>query len=455
MRITSAVMQGIPLPAAWIDGSGHVVAQTPEWRGGGLGFREYRAGRHLRLLVSPGDTYPAVDTLTRRLLDELAVAVAETAAPARYGLQLATTALGVVAGRGDHTTLTEQQIADAVAAACALENDAPAVDVEQAGSDPVAGGWLVAAAMKQLVMNARKHEGCDRVRLRLHNGWVSVSWVAGRSGSLRGIATSRHRLRRSGWGLGVVRFCCDAVGASYLAPHDDADGMTRVAVVLEPESSCLRLPLALLSTDGRVLQATRTWDAESGAVPGRTSSDPSLMAALHAARSSPARITQHGPWSARVHANTVHIALRPSDTREQGLDLLDGIAHEAELLVGGRNSAAWLRAVAVLEALRLALGQPAPAYASDHFRRDLVRYGRAFGADLSHVQINGTSAPPPALTAFLLTSSGGGTLARDSSGWHVRTTHHGAPELAGLATADGVIRIPLVDDVAIPKAVAR
>jgi hypothetical protein len=446
MRVTADVMASVPLPAAWVDGGGAVVAATPEWAGLGLGMREYRAGVRLRLLVSPAAVERGIGALTRRLLDELEAAVAETPPPQRCGLRLAATALGVVAGRGDATVVMTSEVAEAVRGACALENDAPAVVVGEAGPEPVAGGWLVAAALKQLVMNARKHEGCEAVRLRLRDGWFSVSWAAAGVRRLHGVATSRRRDRRSGWGLGVVRLCSDAVGASYLGPRDTGDGMVEAAFVLEPESSCLRLPLAVIDGDDRVTQATRTWDAESGVVPGRVVTEAGVVDALRAARAAPGRIAQGGAWSARACICGVCVALRPPDTREQGLDLLDGIAHEAELLVGGPSSAAWLRAVAVLEALRLALGLPSAAYGADEFRRDVVRYGRAFGADLSQVSVGSASAPPPALTAFLL-ASGGGELRREDGAWVVRLRDTGADELAGLVAPDGSsVRIGAVED---------
>ena len=111
-----------------------------------------------------------------------------------------------------------------------------------------------------------------------------------------------------------------------------------------------------------------------------------------------------------AHALTtsVWVALRPADTREQGLDLLEGVAHEAQLLAGDSESGAWLRAMAVLEALQLALGRGAPGYAEADFHRDLVRFGEAFGTDLSWVSGVTAPAPPPALTAFLLAAGGGG-----------------------------------------------
>lgn len=445
MRVTGELMTAVPLPAAWVDGGGAVVAATPEWSGVGLGMREYRAGARLRLLVSPPEMERGIDVVTRRLLDELETAVAETPVPQRYGLRLAATALGVVAGRGDATPVTRSEVAEAVRAACALENDAPAVVVAEAGAEPVVGGWLVAAALKQVVMNARKHEGCETVWLRLRDGWFSVSWGAGPARRLQGLVTSRHRERRMGWGLGVVRLCCDAVGASYLGPRVMGDGMVEAAFVLEPETSCLRLPLALVDGAGRVMQATRTWDAESGVVPGRVVSETSLARAVRTASTSRGRVVNGGAWAARLCGGDVCAALRPADTREQGLDLLDGIAHEAELLVGGPSSSAWLRAVAVLEALRLALGLPSAAYGVDEFHRDVVRYGRAFGADLSDVRVRVGPAPPPALTAFLLAS--GGELRRGDGTWVVRLEDPIASGLAALVGSEGnSIRLRCVED---------
>lgn len=239
MRITGADMGAVPLPAAWVDADGNVVVATPEWPGTGLGVREYRAGR-LRLLVSPTAAAPGIRLLSERLLTELDQAVPETEPRRQAGLRLAVAALGVAVGRGGPQTLTERQIADAVVAACALEDRAPAVHIEAAGAAEVRSGWLVAAALKQMVMNARKHEGCEEVRLRLGGGWSAVAWRG--KGTLHPVATSRHRDRRSGWGLGMVRLCCDAIGASYLAPREAGGGWVEAAFVVEPTQPACAFP---------------------------------------------------------------------------------------------------------------------------------------------------------------------------------------------------------------------
>jgi hypothetical protein len=438
VRITGADMGAVPLPAAWVYADDSVVVATPEWSGPGLGVREYRAGR-LRLLVSPTAPAPGIRSLSERLLKELDQAVPETDPRRQAGLRLAVAALGVAVGRGDPQTLTERQIAEAVVAACALEDRAPAVHIEAATGAEVRSGWLVAAALKQIVMNARKHEGCEEVRLCLGDGWSAVSWHG--EGALRPVATSRHPDRRSGWGLGMVRLCCDAIGASYLAPREAGKGWVEAAFVVEPESTCLRLPMAVVDADSMVTQATRTWDAEAGVFPGRPLRDADLLRLARTAQAVGGRIAESGPWAARCHGGAVWLALRPADTREQGLDLLDGIAHEAQLLVGEPGSHGWRRAVAVLEALEMALGQPVAAYGEAEFARDLPLYGEAFGRDLGPFEGVTAPAPPPALTAFLLAAGGGGRLVRDDRGWVVRPRDPAAAELAGLVASDGSIRV--------------
>lgn len=446
MRITGADMGAVPLPAAWVDADGSVVVATREWPGTGPGVREYRAGR-LRLLVSPTTPAPGIRLLSERLLRELDQAVPDTEPQRRAGLCLAVAALGVAVGRGEPQTLTERQIADAVVAACALEDRAPAVHIEAADGAEVRSGWLVAAALKQIVMNARKHEGCQEVRLRLDGAWSAVSWEG--EGALRSVATSRHPDRRSGWGLGMVRLCCDAIGASYLAPREAGKGWVETAFVVEPESTCLRLPMAVVGGDSVVTQATRTWDAEAGVFPGRPLRDPDLLQLVRTAVEARGRIADRGPWVARSHGGAVWLALRPADTREQGLDLLEGIAHEAQLLVGEPRSRGWRRVVAVLEALQMALGQPVPGYGEAEFTRDLPLYGEAFGCDLGGIEGVTAPAPPPALTAFLLATGGGGTLVRDERGWVVRPRDPGAMDLSGLVGADGDVRVGMGQEMAV------
>ena len=446
MRITGADMGAVPLPAAWVDADGSVVVATPEWSGPGLGVREYRAGR-LRLLVSPTAPAPGIRSLSERLLRELDHAVPETDPQRQAGLRLAVVALGVAVGRGDPQMLTERQIAEAVVAACALEDRAPAVHVDAAGGAAVRSGWLVAAALKQIVMNARKHESCQEVRLRLGDGWSAVSWQG--EGALRSVATSRHPDRRSGWGLGMVRLCCDAIGASYLAPREAGKGWVEAAFVVEPESTCLRLPMAVVRADSMVTQATRTWDAEAGVFPGRPLRDAELVRLVRTAVEARGRITESGPWVARSHGGAVWLALRPADTREQGLDLLEGIAHEAQLLVGEPQSRGWRRAVAVLEALQMALGHPVPAYGEAEFARDLPLYGEAFGCDLGGFQGVTAPTPPPALTAFLLAAGDGGTLAHDGRSWVVHPHDPASAELSGVVAPDGSIKLDVGQEMAV------
>jgi hypothetical protein len=450
VRITQAMMSAIPLPAAWLDEQGSVMAATPEWGGAALGVREYRAGwgGRLRLLVAPRTHAPGIAALSARLLRELEQAVGETPPPRGVGLRLALAALGVMVGRGDPEELRLEEVAEAVVAASRLESRAPAVRVAAAGEggQPVVGGWLIAAALKQMVMNAARHEQSREVWLSLRGEWMAVGWEVDASRAAPGVATSRHRELRSGWGLGMVRLCCDAIGASFLAPRRRG-GMVEGALVLEPESACLRLPLAAVGADGVVIQATRTWDAEAGVAPGRRVTDRQIAALVAAAREKPGRIVESGPWTARSDKHVVWVALRPADTREQGLDLLEGVAHEAQLLVGDSQSGAWRRAVAVLEALQLAVGQAAPGYAEADFHRDLVRFGEAFGTDLSWVSGVTTPTPPPALTAFLLAEGGGGQVERDGGAWIVRPASREAPELTALCGPGGGIRVPLADEV--------
>jgi hypothetical protein len=241
----------------------------------------------------------------------------------------------------------------------------------------------------------------------------------------------------------MVRLCCDAIGASYLAPREAGEGRAEAAFVVEPESTCLRLPMAVVGGDSVVTQATRTWDAEAGVFPGRPLRDPDLLRLVRTAVEARGRIAETGPWVARSHGGAVWLALRPADTREQGLDLLEGIAHEAQLLVGEPGSRGWRRAIAVLEALQMALGQPVAAYGEAEFARDIPLYSEAFGSDLRGIDGVTEPAPPPALTAFLLAAGGGGTLVRDEHGWVVRPRDPRLAELSGLVGADGDFRVVL------------
>ena len=126
------------------------------------------------------------------------------------------------------------------------------------------------------------------------------------------------------------------------------------------------------------------------------------------------------------------------------MDLLKGVEHEAELLVGEPGSGAWMRAVGAVEALSLALGRPAAGWRAREFMRDVARYGDAYGVDLRSLGEVKAPAPPPALTAFVVAAGGGGALSRVDGGWAVRVRMPEAAELAGLVGADGVVRVPVV-----------
>ena len=444
MRITVADMGALPLPAAWMEGD-TVVASTPEWQGPAWGMREYRAGRRLRLLVAPGVAQAGIRVLCDRVLLELGQAVFETRTDRRAGVRLSVAALAVVTGRGEQVAISEAEVAAAVTAACAMETAAPRFGTVLAGTDAVAGGWLVAAAMKQLAVNAARHEGCvDAVGLRVSARGCWLRWEATSTAGSHALATSRHPGRRAGWGLGMVRLACDALGATHLAPHEVSEGLLETSFVLEPESVCLRLPLATVSREGVVLQATRTWDAEAGLSPGRHVRGEAVAAAVAAAWRAAGHVVQAGPWAARADGDRVWVALRPADAREEGMDLLQGMEHEAELLVGEPGSGAWVRAVGAVEALSLALGRPAAGWSAREFRRDVARYGDAYGVDLGSLGEVTTPAPPPALTAFVLAAGGGGWLSRVDGGWAVHVRAPEAAELAGLAGGDGVVRIPVV-----------
>lgn len=440
MRISTAAMNALPLPAAWLEGE-TVAGRTPEWTAPTWGIREYRAGRRLRLLVAPAVVEPGIAALCERVLLELQQAVPQTPAPRRAALRLALAALRVIAGVGDADVLTEAQIGEAVVASCAMENRPPRVRVLAAGDEPVAGGWLVAAALKQLAVNAARHEGCAEVTLRSSQGWFALGWPSHAPRTAHQVTTSRHRDRRSGWGLGMVRLACDALGATHLAPHEVAHGTVETALALERESSCLRLPLAMIGPGRVVMQATRTWDLEAGVAPGRPLAAGELATVVDRARHSPGGVVRSGAWAARFDGSNTWVALRPADTREQGLDLLEGLVHEAELLVGEPGSQAWRRATGAVEALQLALGKPQAGWFVAEFLRELAGYGAAYGVDVSAVSGVTTPAPPPALTGFLLAAGGGGQLTPGDGGWIVRVRRPDVAELAGLVGPDGGVHV--------------
>src|ERR1019366_9115174 len=79
------------------------------------------------------------------------------------------------------------------------------------------------------------------------------------------VNAARHRRDRQRWGLGFCRIAADTLGGAIYPPADRGDGT--VGATLELGLQDLTLPLAAIRGH-RVVKATRTWDEETGCLPG-------------------------------------------------------------------------------------------------------------------------------------------------------------------------------------------
>jgi len=436
MRIAEADLTAVPLPASWVDERGSEVAVTREWAGPGPGMREYSA-RRLLLRVGAAGRLEGPAMLCELLLSELDAAVAQTDVERRAGMRLAVAALRVTVGQAVAEPLTQTEIATVVTQAVEQDNGPP-LRIEGVTNREVRSGWLVAAALKQIVINAGKHDRCDEVALHFSpDGGAAATWVGpGDRGTLQ---TSRHPSRRTGWGLGLVRLCCDAVGADFIAPRPlEEEGRVAAALVLLPPSTALGLPMAVADNRDIVQAATRTWDAETNVTPGKrldSSLDELTSAARHAAG---AMVTAEG-WAARSHRDSVWLAVPPADTVAQARDLLNGLIHEGALME--RRVPAWRRVVGVAETLMHVLGAPTVAYSAAGFAADLGRYAEAF-AIASPTGEWPSPAPSPATVACLLSLGGGGEMEAGAGSWELRPRDPQVPVLREMVDASGSISLP-------------
>ncbi|MGH7747497.1 MAG: hypothetical protein ACREQ5_22475 [Candidatus Dormibacteria bacterium] len=74
-----------------------------------------------------------------------------------------------------------------------------------------------------------------------------------------------------------------------------------------------------------------------------------------------------------------------------------------------------------------------------------MRYGAAYGVDLSSIRGVASPAPSPALSAFVLAVGGGGTVKPAADGWVIDVRTPEVAELASLVLPDGSVRVRVAD----------
>src|SRR5579859_3365698 len=262
MHLDPAEVPCLPLPAALLERSGALVAATPEWRGAAPGSTAYHAGEG-RLLVAPeGGGQPALQELALRLLEELqAAGRGQPADQARCSAVLAGS-LQLVAGGPPGPDGTALEVVDHARAAIGARVPQVRLEVTLSAPDqPAPSPPQLALALVQLAVNAVRHEGADRLRLRVgagptfHLEWPSAAATAADASG------RRHPRRRSRWGLGYVRLVADALGATALPPGPVEPGW--VGSCLSLGSRRLTLPVAVYR-EGTRLRASQAWEQELG-----------------------------------------------------------------------------------------------------------------------------------------------------------------------------------------------
>jgi hypothetical protein len=413
MRLDPAEVPRLPLRAALLDHTGHVVATTPEWEHAAPGSRVYHAG-HGHLVVAPRGERP------RPELDEVLTMLLATLSEARAAMQpqpalraaVLAIGLGLVAGRplaaepGDSAQAMEMTSA-------VLAVRADHLEVERCPGEPVMPApapAVIALALVQLAVNAAEHEFHDAaqrrrvqaVRLRVEPGpSFYVEWRAERPAPTA-VQTHRHQEWRKRWGLGYVRLAADALGGSALPPAETGAGWKGACFSLGARR--LALPLAVFE-GSEVVRASQTWTQEvADRDPVRRAEiAKALFVTLEAARGNPARLQEGRFFSARAIQDQVWAALPPESGADSIRDVLHGLNHERTLWTAPEPHAT--RAHALTSLLGRAVGDGWNPVAEPAWRE---RFPPACGAlGVAAPELEAMVYPDPRIAAYLLAEVGG------------------------------------------------
>ncbi len=400
MRLMTADVAELPLAAALLDAAGNVVAATPEWRGSGPGSTTYRVGA-IRLVVAGDDSDADLVAVTAQLVAELRAVAATEGEPQRARrLAMLAAGIGLVAGCAEPRPGSTTEVLAFLDAAVAAVSTAPVtVTAHHPGSVPDAA--MTALALKQIVVNARRHDDATAVALRVEPGPQFVlEWSGVGLPSPTGVATARHQAERQRWGLGYVRLAADALGAVALAPMAIAPRTVEAVLALDTAPR-LRLPLAAIGDDGRVERASPAWDEETRLPPG--SAVPVGLAQLVAdARARPGSIAVDGPRRARRGLRRTWVAMPPQDAADRARDAIRGLIHEQDLWDAPEPYRT--RVHALVQIVAVLLGDPMPRHTPDSFRMAFPAACAALGVATAPRFTPSGAAPDPALLAYLLWS---------------------------------------------------
>jgi hypothetical protein len=366
VRLSAGDVAGLPLACALFDRAGQLIAATPEWTGFSLGALTYEAGIG-RLVVVPDGCSADVDTLVTDLIAEVGEAAAALPAPDRLAVEMLAASLALVAGRafapGAPATLDAllAYVFEGVRRSAAGARLDVVVDVPTEVRAPAA----VALGLLQLVRNAVRHSGAERLTLRVGRGpTFRVEWDDPGLES-RPVATSRRPDQRARWGLGYARLLADSLGGVVTAPGPVAAG--RVGAAIGLGSPRLSAPLAAVA-GGTIERATRAWDEETGLAPG-SATDDRVDAAVAAAATHPGHIGYADIFRAREVGPRTWLAVAPQSSTGRARDLLRGMQHENALLSAPEPRATRIYAISAVLSCALD-GVPPEAVAASTWARD-------------------------------------------------------------------------------------
>jgi hypothetical protein len=435
MNLTIAEIRELPLPAALLDRDDEVIAATPEWQGAGPGTVLY-ALRGTRLAVASVVTDPASAALLDRLLTAMEATAEALGGTQRLRIAMLASSLRVVAGRRVTTAGTSHDVID-LAVAGITARTALEVRVDGRPAFPVQAPEVAALALVQLAVNAERHTRTTSVTLVQDGSAFHVVWP-GAAGHPALITARSHRDRQR-WGLGFCRIAADTLGGAVYPPADRGDGT--VAATLELGLHDLALPVAAVRAH-RVLKATRTWDEETGCLPGAAVEPGSRLAScLDAAGASPGTVVCRDGWTARMARERSWVAIPPDDILERARDVLDGIAHERALWEGiAQPLQARVYALASLLAARL--GSPLPRVPGGIWNQRMAGLGPALGMRMAVPRVCALGALDPRIAAYLAAELGSEMVTDgDDLLLRIRPGLEHDDRLAGLVRVGDAIRL--------------
>jgi hypothetical protein len=435
VRISAADVAALPLAVALFDRDGALLASSHEWSGGGPGTTIYRLPT-ASLAVACEEQDADVGELIAELVRAFQDAARASDGDQRRRLDVLGSSIALMAGIPHLTGGSTAEVLSNLKAVLATVSNY-SVTVTRHTPDSVVDVALMTLALRQLVINARRHDDATEVTVAIDPGpTFTLQWhgLAAREG----VTTSRHQGDRDRWGLGFVRLAMDALGGVYLAPRADHDGHVSAVLAID-RSPRLQLPLAALR-DGIVVSASPAWDEETHAPPGSPFPQ-HWRHVVEVATASPGTTARDGSRRARTVDRTTWAAIAPEGTADRARDVIRGLDHERDLLNAPQPFATGIHGLAGVIALLLG-DNPHRITPTAFDEQYPVAAAAVRGPELA-TAFSGPAAPDPALVAFLAGRLGGHLSNPDGRLWiQIGGTHRSDPIARRLADARGILTLP-------------